>query len=83
MSIENGWRQAEPGEVNTRKQTHPRWLPPPEIEVQGKTLVTTKKAAELAYVALSTVYRWIREGRRPHYRRGYWIRVDPADLEGI
>jgi excisionase family DNA binding protein len=43
-------------------------------------LITARRAAELAGVALSTVYRWIRADQLPHYRRGHWFRVDKADL---
>ena len=79
----NEWRKAEPGETNTRKQIHPRKRPPAEIESQGMTLVTAKRAAEIMDVAVSTIYRWIRSGTLPHYRRGYWIRIDRTDLAGI
>ena len=79
----NEWRKAEPGEVNTRKQTRQRRKLPPEIEVDGRHLVTIRRAAEIAEVAISTIYRWIKDGHLPHYRRGYWIRVDRESLEGI
>jgi excisionase family DNA binding protein len=79
----NKWRKAEPGEVNTRKQTRQRRKLQPEIEVDGLHLVTIRRAAEIANVAVSTVYRWIQDGYIPHYRRGYWLRVDRKSLEGI
>jgi excisionase family DNA binding protein len=50
--------------------------------------ITVKQAADRAGVSLALVYRWIGEGRLPHFRMGSrgtrgTVRIKPDDLDAF
>jgi len=84
MKLNEAWISADPRDVNPRK-TPRRSRKPLEAEIisNGRTLLTVKRAAEKAGVTISTIYRWNRAGILPHFRAGYFIRIDQMDLNSL